>query len=481
MSESTSMSRLAASATSFGVIALALGLVTQGVPQAVVGALPSQPEVVIPSFVSAEAPVRQVVCAGPFLGFVQQETTPRGFGEPTVNLLGSAFEQIPLASEDLLDVYAGTEGKIAALPMYAQQDANAGFLAGSSASTIDTPFARGYEASICQTPASESWLVAGSTTTGRNSVVSLANPGTVQSIVDLELFGQTGIISAPAARGILLQPGERRVFSLSGLAPDESSPVIRIQSSGTPVTASLHVSLTRGLQPDGLDVATTQLPPSTTRIVPGLWLESEEQLGSVLGIEGYGDVGPILRLLSPDADSSATISLVRPVNGDVSIGVDLQAGRVFDVSLDELGQGWASVRIDADQPIVAGIRHSSVGDNKTDLAWLPSAALIEGLGNVVVPRNIEAVLQMASASDEPLTVTFARVSDDGQTVLAQGSQALNPGQFSARGLGSQGGNYLFETTGPVALSIALIEAGSIATLPVVAPPPDLPEVSVFAR
>jgi len=481
MSEPTSMSRLAASAASFGVVALAVGLVAQGVPQAVVGALPAQPEVMTPSLVSADAPVRQVVCAGPFLGFVQQETTPRGFGEPTLNLLGSAFEEIPLASEELLDVYAGTEGKVAALPIYAEQAAEAGFLAGSSASNIDTPFARGYEASICQTPASESWLVAGSTTTGRNSVVSLANPGSVQAIVDLEIFGTTGLISAPAARGILLQPGERRVFSLSGLAPDESSPVIRIQSSGTPVTASLHVSLTRGLQPDGLDVATTQLPPSTTRIVTGLWLESEEQLGSVLGIEGYADVGPILRLLSPDADTSATISLVRPVSGDVSIGVELQAGRVFDVSLDELGQGWASVRIDADQPIVAGIRHSSVGENKTDLAWVPSAQLIEGLGSVVVPRNVDAVLQMTSASDESSTVTFARVSDDGQSVLGQGSQELGAGQFGTKGLGSQGGNYLFETTGPVALSVALLEAGSIATLPVVAPPANLPEVSVFAR
>jgi hypothetical protein len=139
------------------------------------------------------------------------------------------------------------------------------------------------------------------------------------------------------------------------------------------------------------------------------------------------------------------------------------------------------VRIDADQPIVAGIRHSSVGENKTDLAWVPSAALIEGLGSVVVPRNIDAVVQMTSASDEATTVTFARVSDDGQSVLGQGSQELGPGQFATKGLGSQGGNYLFETTGKVALSVALLEAGSIATLPVVAPPASLPEVSVFAR
>lgn len=481
MTKPSSLGRVAAAGIGIAAVALSIGLVAQGVPQRVVGSLPGQPSTLQPSLVSAEAPNRQVVCSGPFLGFVQQETTPRGFGEVEREILGADYELTEFSSEDLLDVFAGTEGKLASIPVFAEQQASAGFLAGSTSGEVNTPFARGYYASICDSPASESWLVAGSTTTGRNAVLSLANPGSVQAIVDLELFGQSGRISAPAARGILLQPGERRVFSLSGLAPAESSPVIRVISSGTPVTAHLHVSLTRGLEPDGLDVATSQPAPSTTRIIPGLWMESEERLALVSGREGYSDIGPVLRLLSPESNASVTVDVVRPVSGDVSTSLTVQAGKVFDVALDEFGQGWASVQINSDQPVVAGIRHSSVGDNSTDLAWLPSAAVLSELGSVVVPGGMDAVLHMTNASDEPVTLSFVRVSDDGSEVLAQGSEELAAGEFGTRGVGSQGGNYLFNTTGPVAVSVGLVESGSIATLPVEPPPAELPAVSVLAR
>ena len=475
------LGRLASSVLGLGAIALTVGVVSQGVPAQYAGSLPGEWKSLQPVSVSADAPVQQVVCAGPFLGFVQQETTPRGFGDTSVALLGASPEVVELSSEELLDVFAGTDAKLSSPAVYASQPAEAGFLAGATSQNIDTPFARGYQASACQTPQSESWLVAGSTTTGRQSVLTLSNPGRVQAVVDLALFGESGPISAPAARGVLLQPGERRVFSLSGLAPDEASPVIRVQSSGTPVTATLHVSLVRGLQPDGADVASSQHGPSATRVIPGVWLEPEDTLGPILGVEGYSDVAPVLRLLSPDENSNARVIVEKPVGDSVVSEVALQAGKVLDVQLAELGQGYASIRIESNQPVVAGVRQSAVAENKTDLAWVPSARAIESVASVVVPGGIDATLQMVNLTEEPITVSYARVSEDESSVLGQGRIELGPGETSTRGLGDTGGNYLLETDGAVALAVSLREPGAIAHLVVNAPPAVQPAVSVFAR
>jgi len=480
-SNQPTLGRLASTVLGLGAVALSIGLVSQGIPQQFASSLPGVRDVLQPVAVSAEAPDQQVVCAGPFLGFVQQETTPRGFGETTLNLLGVEPQLTELTSEQLLDVFAGTESKTASPAVFATQPSESGFLAGTTSQNIDTPFARGYQASSCQQPRSESWLVAGSTTTGRQSVLVLSNPGRVQAVVDLSLFGESGPISAPAARGILLQPGEERVFSLSGLAPDEASPVIRVVSSGTPVTAALHVSLTRGLQPDGVDVTSVQSGPTPTRVIPGVWLEPEDILGPILGVDGYSDVAPILRLLAPETDTQAEVIVEKAVGEAISSQVTLEAGRVFDVQLSELGEGYATVRIVADQSVVAGVRQSSVADSQTDLAWVPSASAIEEVGSAVVPGGIDATLQMFNPSGEAITLTYARVSEDQTTVVGQGRIELAPGEFSTRALGDGGGNYLFETDGPVALAISLREAGSIAHLVVNPPPVQLPAVSVYAR
>ena len=476
-----SVARLASVVFGIAAITASVVAVSGGVPQAAIRALPGEPPVVKPLSAAAAAPDRTVVCQGPFLGFVQQETTPRGFGEPAVSVMGAEAVATDFTGEPLLDVFAGTEQKTAQVPQFFAQPASAGFLGGVSLQNIDTPFVRGLQASTCDEPASELWLVAGSTTTGRQGVVTLSNPGSVQATVDLELFGESGPIAAPSARGILLQPGERRVFALSGLTPDETSPVIRVVSAGTPVAAALHLSLTRGLQPDGADVVSPQLPPSTVRVLPGVWLESEDQLSLVSGVEGYDDIEPVLRLLSPESNASVDVVVTRPVTGEVTNTVRLEAGKVFDVALAGLGQGNASVTVRSDQPVVAGLRHSAVSEGQTDLAWMGSAPIIEGLGSVVVPAGVEAVLQVASVGEEAVGVSFARVQNDGATAISQGRVEVDAGALSTRVLGTGGGNYVFESNGPVAIGVLLLGPGQIANLFASPPPAEVPEVSVYTR
>lgn len=463
------------------LIAASVVWVASSGPSRALEGLPGKLAPLQPLLVSSPAPDSTVVCQGPLLGFVGQETEPRGFGQPDVFTMGASAEQLPITSEPLQDVLAGSEGAVAADPVAYRQIAEAGFLDASTSQAIDTPFARGFAAAGCHAPRSESWLVAGSTTTGRQAVLSLINPGVVAATVDLTVFGSNGEISAPSARGILLQPGQRRVVSVSGLAPNEVAPVIRVHSLGTAVSASIHSTVTRGLQPDGLDIAVSQEPPSTTRIIPGLWLETAEQLALVTAQDGYEDIGPSLRLLSPDADAQVTLSVVRPGLGGRSSQVSLQAGRVLDVAIDQLGQGNAAITISSDQPVVAGMRHSSVAEGQTDVAWIASAPVFTGLASVVIPTGAPAQLHLVNVADQPVSVRYARVLADGATALSSGEVSVDPGELSVVPWPSDGGNIVFESDGPVAIGVLLEGDGAIANLVANPPPPAPPNVSIYTR
>jgi len=192
-------------------------------------------------------------------------------------------------------------------------------------------------------------------------------------------------------------------------------------------------------------------------------------------------VGPVLRLLAPEEDAEVVVTIVRPGLGDLVNDVSLDAGRVFDVALDELGEGHAGVMIQSSTPVVAGIRHTSIGDPRTDLSWLSSAPTLTEVGSVVIPSGIDATLHVLSHSDETATVRFARVSDNGQDVLGSGSVEVDDYAVEVRGLGGSGGKYLFETDQPVSIAVVLREAGQLANLIAVPPPPELPTVEVYAR
>ena len=480
-SSEVTLSRIASAAIGVGMLVASVFFVWQGVPQQFASSLPGDTPAQEPLAVQASPPDQRVVCPGPVLTYVAQETTPRGFSEPEPDVLGSEYVSVELGTDEFLREFAGEDAKTAPAPTYLEQPAAAGFLNATSASEINSVFAWGLVAQSCHAPVSEGWLVGGSTTTGRQGVVSLANPGSVPATVDLELYGSSGEISAPGARGILIQPGERRVFSLAGLAPGESAPVIRMVSAGTPVSMTLHTSLIRGLDPDGMDLVGVQDAPSAARYLPGLYVDSEAALERVSALEGYDDVGPVLRLLAPGEDADVVVTIVRPGRGDVVTEVSLDAGRVFDVALDELGEGHAGVVIDSSTPVVAGIRHTSIGDPRTDLAWVSSAPTLEDVGSVVIPGGVDATVHVLSQSDESATVRFARVSADGADVLGSGTIEVDSHAVEIRGLGGAGGNYLFETDQPVSIAVVLREAGQLANLVATPPPPELPTVDIYAR
>ena len=276
----------------------------------------------------------------------------------------------------------------------------------------------------------------GDTTTGRQGVLSLSNPGGVAATVNVDVWGQSGPISSPLGQGILVQPGAQRVITLAGLAPNEARPVLRVTSSGTGIAAALHTSIVRGLDADGLSVVTGQAAPSEVRVIPGLYGPPSEIIGPIRGKEGFADVGGALRVLSPDGPASVTITVVRPGQSDITTRLELEAGQVGDLSLDELGSGDYGLILESSAPIVAGVRNSVGTDVRTDTSWVGSAYALEGDTVMAVPAVGEIRLSVMNPGD-----TDVQISLDGR------SSSVPAGGILARPLG--GGSFSFSSDGPV--------------------------------
>jgi hypothetical protein len=417
-------------------LAVAVGVSALGLPSGLVGAFQGPIAAVTTLEVVPVDADRVLVCMGPAIGFSGQDASAVGYGQATDVVAGAGAVTTQIADTDLSDAGSLEGAPVALPPTIVTQSADAGPLAAASAQQLDNSNIRGLALQECQEPRTETWLVGGDTTTGRQAVLSLSNPGVVAASVNIDIWGQNGPISSALGQGIIVGPGAQRVISLAGLAPAEARPVLRVVSNGTGIVAALHTSITRGLLADGLAIVTGQAPPSELRVMPGLYGPPEEIIGPIRGKEGYADVGGILRVLAPDAPASVSVSVVRPGSGTVTTRLELEAGEVGDLSLGEFGSGDYALVLESSTPIVAAVRTSVGTDERTDTSWTGSSYVLVGETAVAVPGPGETRLNIVNPGD-----TEVLVSVDGRP------SAVAPGALLS--LAREGGAYTFSSDGPV--------------------------------
>ena len=387
-------------------IALA-GLVTAlGLPSGVVAALQGPvPELPVIEVLPAE-PDRMLVCMGPALSFGSEGARFMAYGAPSETLAGSTITTTVITDTTVTDGFALEATLTENPPVVVSQPVEAGVLAATSAQLVSNLNVAGFAVSECQIPERELWLVGGDTSTGRQTAISLVNPSDVQALVDLDVWGAQGPILAPLGQGILLPPQSQRVLSLSGLAPGETSPVVRVSSDSVGVVASMHSTIVRGLEADGLSVNGSQPVPSTLRVVTGAYTPPEEVIGPIKGKDGYRDVGAVLRLLAPESDADVRITVKAPGADDSVIEATLVAGETTDLLLDEFNTGDIAVIAESDHPIVAALRSSVGTDARTDTDWVGSAHSLVGETAFAVPSSGEARVSFVNRGEEAIMVTL---------------------------------------------------------------------------
>jgi hypothetical protein len=369
-----------------------------------------------PSTVVQPAESRQLrVCPGPLLSLADdsaQATTAGSFGPAPIALAAdpaeALVEQSPIAAPD--NARADADGgpvAIAAEP----GSVDAGMVAGAQSQDAATTSVRGFAASACAEPASESWLVAGATDVGRSGLVFLSNPGQVASNVDVRVIGENGPVEAAGALGIIVPPGSQRVLSLAGLAPNVRSTVVHVTSTGAPVAAALEHTVVLGLEPAGVELSTPAAPPATTQVIPGVVIADRRGLAPVED-HAEGDDHPAIRLLAPEADTEAVIEVLDDTGASVSsIAAELVAGRAVDVPIGVVDPGEYTVVVVADAPVVAAARATVLGDGEdpivADLAWTVATAPLLERATVAVPQGPAPVLHLVNPGDDEAVVEVA--------------------------------------------------------------------------
>ena len=368
--------------------------------------------------VTPDRSAQTVVCTGGVLGLTRGDDPQLTVAQqPQRRSVGTGLVESAVPASDALE---GAPVAVT-LPVDAPDTA----VAAAESTRVSTAELRGLAAAECGRAERTAWLVGGSTQVGRTTWIVLTNAGEVDATVDLRVWGERGLLEAPGTSGIIVAAGTQRILPLAGIAVDEASPVIAVDSSGGSITAHLQQSVVRGLDPSGVALVTPLERASTRHVIPALPV-----IGSQLALEratgdDVGDALTTLRMLVPgDTDSEVTVTL-RPADGGTGqvISTTVSAGAVLDLPLTDLPDGDWAVVVEASEPLVVGGRTTAGGASGLDIAWFaPTSALRSGeevLTSIApTPGGVTARLHLY-APDGDVTATI-----DGREVLVPAGQSV---------------------------------------------------------
>lgn len=391
------------------------------------------------------AAAQQRICAGPVLRLGsdtgQQATTAVSLGQADVTRAAT----VGTPSLENMDATQNEKNTPPQRLLLAPGEAGAepGMLAGSQSQFVNADEFVGFAASECATPSSDSWLVGGSTVTGRTTLLALTNPSKVSSTVNLTVYSEKGAVAASGTDGVIVPPGGQRVFSLAAFAPDIASPVVHVVSTGGQITASLQQSILRTLTPGGVDVLGAGTRPSRLTVIPGVVTVGHASIEAASTIDGYNDLVGTLRVLVPGTGSSdITVSAI-PEGGAAAASTStltVEGGIVTDFPLGDFPDGTWTLTVSSERPAVVGVRSSTVtlaGDPQksldsgtppvvvsTDFAWFVGAPELDGRALVSIAPGPSPLLHLVNTGTESASVAIAPLSGGGTTVKIDAGAAV---------------------------------------------------------
>ncbi len=398
------------------------------------------------------APAEQYrVCPGPLLQVLPQATGATAYFAAGTPTFVSDVKNGTSATRDLdaTDVTASgspTKPRVLSVPPAPEADSQP-LISGVQSQNIASEDLSGLAVSDCTDVSSDAWLVGGATDVGRTTLILLSNPTEVAANVSLEIFGENGAVTAPNATGILVEPGQQRVLSLAAYAPDVTSPVVHVMSSGGQIQAALQQSTMRALIPGGVDVITASAAPSTTQIMTGVALTG---LVAPTGVGGGGgadigvvssDVESTLRVAVPgDQDSDIVMTVIGVSGVPVELHTTVPAHHTLQMPFTGVVDGTYTVVVTGTMPVVAGVRSVQAASGATatavttpgtppvaatasttilggDFAWHTSALALTGETLLPVAPGPTPTLSLYNPTQVPVTVTLTNPGAPDVSVL----------------------------------------------------------------
>lgn len=421
------------------VVAGTVGIVASVAVIGAVGLLPlPSHRIAVPTVTVTPDPTDQVrVCPGALLRLGdesgQNANSASSLGSPAVTAggIGADLVRRPISVSD-----AGTGGGSSAPDELTIPPAVGSTLAGAQSQVVGASDYTGFAAASCTEPSGSIWLVGGSTAVGRSTLLLLANPSPVDATVALTILSSSGPVSAPGMSGIVVKADSQRVIPLAGFAPDVATPVVHVMSRGGQVVAALQQSIVRGLDAGGVDLVGAGVDPATHLVIPGVRVLDAIGVNKTRALSDWDDVVSAVRVAVPGSRAAKVrVSLVpedAKLDG-LSFQMDVGSGLVSEVGLDSaagtdsgavaIPDGMYSVVIDADQPVVAGVRVSTAVDPApgaagtgaivsdtvappSDFAWFGPSSVLSGDTAVAVASGPAPMLSAMNPTAASVTLTL---------------------------------------------------------------------------
>lgn len=431
------------------------------------------------------APVASVdVCPGPPLA---------------VGASGGADSVSPLASTRLtagredgsgvtVDALTGADGRrdtgdapSAVTPQHSTSSAPGGIAAAQSSEVTSGGQSdggvAGFAAAQCTQPASDSWIVAGATTLGQNSLLLLANPSAAAVAVTVSIWGVEGPVTTQA--GSLTVPARtQRAVPLSGLAPDAGALTVHVHAGGPGIAASIQQSLIQGLTPRGIALAGPGTAPAGRQVIPGVLVSTLSDLQKAQAGEGYGVDLPAVRILNTGATAAqVNVGVVGETGTKAgnAYTATIGAQKVAEIPLTGLTDGDYTVTVSSNTPVAAAVRtavqgarqrNAASGDpaasHSEDFTWFEAAPQLSGTTSLAVAdgpgSRVHLVNTQNRTAQAALTggghTTTVTVPAGGATSVALPSGIYTlaglPGGYASVGYAGAGQISSYPVSGPAA-------------------------------
>ena len=260
---------------------------------------------------------------------------------------------------------------------------------------------RALTATTCTVPASDSWLVGGSTDDGSRLRLLLANPASTAAVVDIDVRGPQGRVRAASGEGVVVPPDSEVPIFIDALTPGLKQLAVHVTTRSGRVRATLHDSRLLGLAPAGADDVPVAAPAAKQQMVPGISL-----------VNGYGTTADdpsapgstAVRIAVPGAEEAVVRVRLLDAGGAVELPraavVSVPAGGVVDVPVSGIPSGTYTAVVDSDVPVVAGALIGRGGvpgmAPATEFAWAGAARPLVGSGYVVLPPGARSTLSLVA-------------------------------------------------------------------------------------
>jgi hypothetical protein len=266
----------------------------------------------------------------------------------------------------------------------------------------------------CPEPRARWWFVgAGGAAVTHDTVLTLSNPRPGAAVVDVDVFGPSGVVASPGLHGLTLASGASQVLDLATLAPTIGTAAVRVVAERGLVAVSAADRFSPGLLGQQVrEWLPPQSSPATSVTLAGL---PPSPGSSTLVVVNPGSTEAVVNLQVIGATGTFVPSSYAPVTVAPYSTASVSITKVFDGTP-------MSLLVTSPQPVTATVR-SMVG---ADITFATGVATIRGSTAFAVPTGtgrlvLSSLGAAASFQVTVYSVTGARLTASTVTVPAHAS------------------------------------------------------------